>query len=203
MSGAPGSYPRGQRIAVVGAGISGPWQSAYLLSRRHNITLFEAGNYLGGHTNTVDVELGRSCHPVDTGFLVFNGRTYPDLIALFAELGVTATQAICRSRCRWTRADWVRAGSNLNTVFAQRRNLVSPSFLSMLQGYRALQWRAAERNLVMATQSGCSVGELPATVAAMAILSARTACCRWPPQSGPVPLRISCAFRRRPSCASA
>ncbi|KDP87291.1 NADH-ubiquinone oxidoreductase subunit 6 [Cupriavidus sp. SK-3] len=158
MSGAPGSYPRGQRIAVVGAGISG-LASAYLLSRRHNITLFEAGNYLGGHTNTVDVELERSCHPVDTGFLVFNDRTYPNLIALFAELGVTAhpsdmsfSVSLDQGRLEW-------AGSNLNTVFAQRRNLVSPSFLSMLRDIARFNG-AAERNLVMATQSGCSVGEL-------------------------------------------
>ena len=76
-----------QRIAVVGAGISG-LASAWLLSRQHEVTLFEAGAYLGGHTNTVDVTLEGKTHPVDTGFLVFNEKTYPNLIAMFALLGV-------------------------------------------------------------------------------------------------------------------
>ena len=65
-----------QRIAVVGAGISG-LASAWLLSREHDVTLFEAGSYLGGHTNTVDVTLDGKTHPVDTGFLVFNERHIP------------------------------------------------------------------------------------------------------------------------------
>jgi uncharacterized protein with NAD-binding domain and iron-sulfur cluster len=80
-----------QRIAVVGAGISG-LASAWLLGRQHEVTLFEAGNYLGGHTNTVDVHLEGKTHPVDTGFLVFNEKTYPNLIALFAMLGVDSVE---------------------------------------------------------------------------------------------------------------
>ena len=75
------------RIAVVGSGISG-LSAAWLLSRRHQVTLFEAENRLGGHTHTVDVTLDGQTFPVDTGFLVFNHRTYPELTRLFDTLGV-------------------------------------------------------------------------------------------------------------------
>jgi len=79
-----------KRIAVVGSGIAG-LSAAWLLSRDHAVTLFEANDYLGGHTHTVDVTLDGITAPVDTGFLVFNERTYPNLIALFDHLGVGST----------------------------------------------------------------------------------------------------------------
>lgn len=150
--------PNGLRIAVVGSGISG-LASAYFLARRHAVTLFEAGSYLGGHTNTVEAEVDGERHPVDTGFLVFNDRTYPNLIALFAELGVashpsdmTFSVSLDQGRLEW-------AGSDLNTVFAQRQNLFSPSFLSMLRD--TLRFNdAAERHLAESQHTGCSVGEL-------------------------------------------
>ncbi|WP_323122283.1 NAD(P)/FAD-dependent oxidoreductase [Burkholderia alba] len=148
----------GRRIAVVGAGIAG-LAGAYLLSRRHRVTLFEANGYLGGHTHTVDVELDGIRHPVDTGFLVFNERTYPNLIALFAELGV----AVHRSDMSFSvsldggRLEW--AGSSLNTVFAQRANAFSPTFIGMLRDI--LRFNAsAQRHLDIATRTRCSVGEL-------------------------------------------
>jgi predicted NAD/FAD-binding protein len=75
------------KIAVVGAGIAG-LSAAWLLRQRHEVSLFEAGDYLGGHTHTVDVALDGQHFPVDTGFLVFNHRTYPNLTALFHELDV-------------------------------------------------------------------------------------------------------------------
>lgn len=148
----------GARIAVVGAGVSG-LTSAYLLGRRNAVTLFEAASYPGGHTNTVDVTLDGVKHPVDTGFLVFNDRTYPNLISLFSELGV-ATQpsdmsfsvSMDNGRLEW-------AGSNLNSVFSQRRNLLSLRFLSMLRDIVRFN-TYSDRHLQMAEASGCSLGEL-------------------------------------------
>ena len=120
-----------QRIAVVGAGISG-LAAAWLLSRHYAVTVFDAGTYLGGHTNTVDVTLEGKTFPVDTGFLVFNEKTYPNLIALFDHLGVSSVEtemsfAVCLEN---PRLEW--AGSSLATVFGQKRNLFSPPFWRML-----------------------------------------------------------------------
>jgi predicted NAD/FAD-binding protein len=127
------------RIAVVGSGISG-LAAAHRLSPHAHVTLLESGNYFGGHTHTVDITLptpqGLTRWGVDTGFLVFNERTYPQLIALFAELTVaTAPSDMSFSvqvpGARGTRSlEW--SGNNLSTVFAQKRNLVSPRFLGML-----------------------------------------------------------------------
>jgi len=81
------------RIAVVGSGIAGLGTAWLLQKQGHAVTVFEAAPRPGGHTHTVDVTLEGITHPVDTGFLVFNDRTYPHLISLFAELGVPSTEA--------------------------------------------------------------------------------------------------------------
>lgn len=150
--------PQGQRIAVIGAGISG-LASAWLLSRRHQVTLFESGDYLGGHTNTVDVTLDGQTGPVDTGFLVFNDRTYPNLVALFDALGVASQPSDMSFSVSMDhgRVEW--AGTSLNTVFAQRRNAFSPTFLGMLRDIVRFNG-AARRNLVHADHTGCSLGDL-------------------------------------------
>src|SRR5574343_1721484 len=122
---------RTQRIAVIGAGISG-LASAWLLGQQHAVTLFEAAPTLGGHTNTVDVTLEGKTHPVDTGFLVFNDRTYPNLIALFALLGVESVETEMSFAVSLENPDLEWAGSSLATIFGQKRNLLRPSFWSML-----------------------------------------------------------------------
>ena len=122
---------RGQRIAVVGSGISG-LASAWLLSQQHAVTLYEAGDYLGGHTHTVDVTVEGISHPVDTGFLVYNSQTYPNLTALFAYLGVASveTEMSFSVSLEEPRLEW--AGSSLATVFGQKRNLLRRDFWRML-----------------------------------------------------------------------
>jgi predicted NAD/FAD-binding protein len=120
-----------QRIAVVGAGISG-LAAAWLLGSRHAVTLFEAGDVLGGHTNTVDVTLEGRTHPVDTGFLVFNDKTYPNLIALFALLGVESVETEMSFAVSLESPNLEWAGSNLATIFGQKRNLVRRRFWAML-----------------------------------------------------------------------
>jgi predicted NAD/FAD-binding protein len=120
-----------QRIAVVGAGISG-LAAAWLLSRRYDVTVFEAGSYLGGHTNTVDVTLEGKTHPVDTGFLVFNDKTYPNLVALFELLDVPSVETEMSFSVSLETPELEWAGSSLATLFGQKRNLVRPQFWSML-----------------------------------------------------------------------
>lgn len=123
--------PAARRIAVVGAGIAG-LSAAWLLSRAHDVTLFEANNYLGGHSHTVDVTLEGVTAPVDTGFLVFNDRTYPNLIALFDHLDIASCASDMSFSVRIAAENIEWAGSNLGAVFAQRRNLLRPRFWGML-----------------------------------------------------------------------
>ena len=120
-----------RRVAVVGSGIAG-LSVAYSLAAEAQVTLFEAGGYFGGHTHTVDVTLDGVTHGVDTGFLVLNERTYPKLLSLFAELGVEVAPSDMSFSVRLpdTGLEW--SGSDLNGVFAQRRNLLRPRFWRML-----------------------------------------------------------------------
>jgi len=120
------------KIAVVGAGISG-LSCAYYLSREHEITVFEAGARLGGHTATVDVTLGTRRFAVDTGFIVYNDWTYPNFIALLKELGVSSKPTEMGFSVSDQRSGLEYSGTNLNTLFAQRRNLFSPRFLGMVR----------------------------------------------------------------------
>ena len=119
------------KIAIVGAGIAG-LACAWLLARRHEVVLFEANAYPGGHSNTVDATVDGITHPVDTGFLVFNDRTYPNLVKLFAALGVESAESDMSFSVRIGDGALEWSGTNLATVFAQPSNLVRPRFLRML-----------------------------------------------------------------------
>jgi uncharacterized protein len=126
------------KIAIVGSGISG-LAAAHALYGRANITLFEAGSYFGGHTHTVDITLptakGTVTHGIDTGFLVFNERTYPNLIKLLADLDVATAKSDMSFSVQVPQKngslEW--SGSNLSTVFAQPSNLINPRFWRMLR----------------------------------------------------------------------
>jgi predicted NAD/FAD-binding protein len=120
------------RIAVIGAGIAG-LAAAWLLARKHAVVLYEKADYLGGHTNTVDVSLDGVTHGVDTGFLVFNRRTYPHLSALFEilQLDIAASEMSFSVSLAEENVEW--SGSDLSAVFAQKRNLARPAFWRMLQ----------------------------------------------------------------------
>ncbi|HEY6925375.1 MAG TPA: FAD-dependent oxidoreductase [Steroidobacteraceae bacterium] len=120
------------RIAVVGSGISG-LATAYLLSRKHRVTLYEAQNYFGGHTHTHRVVLASGTYPVDSGFIVYNTRHYPLLTRLFSELAVASLPTTMSFAVRNEHSGLEYNATNLNGLFCQRRNIVSPRFLGMVR----------------------------------------------------------------------
>jgi predicted NAD/FAD-binding protein len=120
------------KIAIVGTGIAGN-VAAYHLSREHDITVFEAGGHVGGHTHTHEVEQDGRRYNVDTGFIVFNDWTYPNFIALLDELNVPSQASVMSFSVRDEYSGIEYNGSSLNTLFAQRRNLLRPSFLWMIR----------------------------------------------------------------------
>jgi len=120
------------KVAVVGSGIAG-LSAAWLLARKFGVTLFEAQHRLGGHTQTVDVSVDGMTAPVDTGFLVFNDRTYPNLVAMFRYLGVADAPSDMSFSVRIEEDGIEWAGTSLPALFAQTSNLVRPEFWAMLR----------------------------------------------------------------------
>ncbi|MFY0641515.1 MAG: FAD-dependent oxidoreductase [Bermanella sp.] len=121
-----------QKIAVIGSGIAG-LTSAHLLSTEHEVSLFEANDYLGGHTHTKPVEINGKVYPVNTGFIVFNDWTYPNFIKLMDQLGVQSEASDMSFSVRDENTGIEYNGTSLNSLFAQRRNLFRPSFLIMVK----------------------------------------------------------------------
>ena len=125
-------HPRGQRIAVVGGGVAGI-VAAYLLQQHHDVTLFEQNDYLGGHTHTIEITDGPDAGAaVDTGFIVLNDATYPLFQKFLAHLGVETRVSDMSFGFQCRKTGLVYAGTDLNGLFAQRRNLVNPKFLSFI-----------------------------------------------------------------------
>jgi predicted NAD/FAD-binding protein len=120
------------RIAIIGSGIAG-LTCAHLLARQHALTVFEAADWVGGHTHTVDVNWGGQQYALDTGFIVFNDWTYPHFIRLLKHLGVASRPTQMSFAVHDPASGLEYNGHDLDTLFAQRRNLLSPGFWGMLR----------------------------------------------------------------------
>lgn len=131
------------KIAIVGAGISG-LTAAYLLTRDHEVVVFEANDYIGGHTNTIEVPLNGRRYSVDTGFIVFNLKTYPNFVTLLKQLSIgwKSSDMSFSVQCQKTGLEFCPSG--LNALFAQRRNLVSPRFYRMIMDAFRFRRESAE-----------------------------------------------------------
>ncbi len=145
------------RIAVVGAGISGLVAAERLQRSRHEVTLFEAGDHLGGHTLTSDVEIDGRTHAVDAGFVVFNEATYPEFTRLLARLGVATKPTSMSFSVRCERSGLEYCGTSLNTFFAQRRNLLRLSWYRLLA--EIVRFNRLARAEVGRTPAGLALGE--------------------------------------------
>ncbi len=143
------------RIAIVGTGISG-MVAAYLLHRDHEITVFEAADYIGGHTNTVEVSMEGRGYAIDTGFIVFNDWTYPNFIQLLNQLGVESQASDMSFGVKCERTGLEYNGTSLNTLFAQRRNLLRPSFYRMIRDI--LRFNRESLELLTLPEPGPSLG---------------------------------------------
>ncbi|HEU5134773.1 MAG TPA: FAD-dependent oxidoreductase [Steroidobacteraceae bacterium] len=144
------------RVAIIGSGISG-MVAAARLHPRHEVTVFEAGAHVGGHTNTIDVDWMGRHYAVDTGFIVFNDWTYPRFIALLTELGVAWQSSNMSFSLRDERTGLEYNGTNLDTLFAQRRNLLRPSFLRMIADI--LRFNRQSRGLLARRDDTLTLGE--------------------------------------------
>jgi len=121
-----------ETVAIVGSGISG-LVCAHRLRRDYDVTIFEANDWIGGHTHTVDVRLDGANYTVDTGFIVFNPLNYPGFTALLDELGVSSQPTTMSFSVRCDRTGLEYNGTSVNRLFAQRRNVLRPRFLGMVR----------------------------------------------------------------------
>ena len=144
------------KVAIIGAGVSG-LTVAHLLHRQHEITVFEAGDYAGGHTNTIRVDTPHETHHVDTGFIVFNDRNYPNFERLLRTLGVAWQPSVMSFSVSDGTGGFEYSSASANGLFATRRHLLAPSFHRMLAEVRRFQRAAFELLHVQSHSSGPSL----------------------------------------------
>ena len=144
------------RIAIIGSGVSG-MTAAYRLAKQHDITVFEASDYFGGHTCTHDVEMAGRNYAVDMGFIVFNDRTYPSFVALMNELGVESQSSNMSFSLRCERTGLEYNGTSVNSLFAQRLNILRPSFIKMITDI--LRFNRESPRLLLTQDSPLTLGE--------------------------------------------
>lgn len=144
------------KIAVIGSGISGN-VAAYHLNKTHDITVYEANDYIGGHTHTHDIRHKGKQYCVDTGFIVFNHKTYPNFIALLDELGVEEQLSTMSFGVKCDKTGLEYMGSTINSLFAQRRNIFRPSFWRMILDI--LRFNREATNLLQASSDDISLGD--------------------------------------------
>jgi uncharacterized protein len=144
------------RVAIIGSGVAG-MVAAYHLSREHDITVYESGNYAGGHTHTVDVEHSGRRIPIDTGFIVYNDWTYPNFSALLDELRVPWQPSHMSFSVRCEKSGLEYNGATLNSLFAQRSNIARPSFLRMVADI--LRFNRQAPSLLLPGSADMSLGE--------------------------------------------
>lgn len=144
------------KIAIVGTGIAGN-VAAHHLHREHDITVFEAGSHIGGHTHTHDIEIGGRTYAVDTGFIVFNDWTYPHFVRLLDQLGVPSQVSSMSFSVRVEGCDLEYNGTSLNRLFAQRRNLLRPAFYRMIG--EILRFNREAPALLETGDDGLTLGE--------------------------------------------
>lgn len=145
------------KIAIIGTGIAGN-VAAYHLHKEHDITVFEANDYAGGHTHTHDVVLDQRNHAVDTGFIVFNYKTYPHFTRLLEELNVEVQPSSMSFSVRCEKTGLEYNGTTLNSLFAQRRNLLRPSFYRMIGDIIRFNRESVE--LLSTNQADMPLGQL-------------------------------------------
>ena len=120
------------KIAIIGTGISG-LTTAYLLNKKHDVTVFEKNDYIGGHTHTHDVNLNGKNYAVDSGFICYNENTYPNFIKLLKILGVESQKTTMGFSVKSEKKNLEYAGNSINSLFSQKKNIFSISFLWMIK----------------------------------------------------------------------
>jgi predicted NAD/FAD-binding protein len=149
-----------KKIAIIGSGIAGTSAAYYLDNLGYSVYLFEAGSYFGGHTNTIDIELAQLQVPIDTGFLVHNDRTYPNLIHFFNELEIQTSSSEMTFSVMRLVDNLIWTGTNVFTVFIQMKNIFSPRFYKFLSEVLHFNRNSKKYLLECENNMGISLGEL-------------------------------------------